>query len=56
MAFNGPADDCIIDKIDEFAAELSNPATDPTFGTPDKDYEGQFVGQLPEPPGAGSAT
>jgi dCTP deaminase len=23
-----------------------------TFGTPDKDYEGQFVGQLPEPPAA----
>jgi dCTP deaminase len=23
-----------------------------TFGTPDKDYEWQFVGQLPEPPAA----
>jgi dCTP deaminase len=27
-----------------------------TFGTPDKDYEGQFVGQLPDPTAAGSAT
>jgi dCTP deaminase len=26
-----------------------------TLGTPDKDYEGQFVGQLPDPPPAGSA-
>ena len=24
-----------------------------TFGTPDKDYQGQFVGQLPEPPANG---
>lgn len=27
-AFNGPADDCILDKIDEFTAELASPATD----------------------------
>jgi dCTP deaminase len=27
-----------------------------TLGTPDKDYEGQFVGQLPESPPAGPAT
>jgi dCTP deaminase len=27
-----------------------------TLGTPDKDYEGQFSGQLPEPPAAASAT
>jgi hypothetical protein len=25
----GPADACIVDKIDQFAAELANPATDP---------------------------
>jgi hypothetical protein len=28
-ASNGPAQDCVVDKIDEFAAELANPATDP---------------------------
>jgi hypothetical protein len=27
-AANGPAQDCVVDKIDEFAAELSNPSTD----------------------------
>jgi nuclease S1 len=29
VAFDGPAKDCIIDKINEFAAEPKNPATDP---------------------------
>jgi hypothetical protein len=29
LASNGPAQDCVIDKIQEFAAELANPATDP---------------------------
>jgi S1/P1 Nuclease len=28
LASNGPADDCVVDKIEEFAAELANPATD----------------------------
>jgi hypothetical protein len=28
-ASNGPEQDCVVDKIDEFAAELANPATDP---------------------------
>jgi len=28
VASNGPADDCVVDKIEEFAAELANPATD----------------------------
>ena len=27
-AADGPADDCVVDKIQEFAAELANPATD----------------------------
>jgi S1/P1 Nuclease len=27
LASNGPANDCIVDKIDEFTAELKNPAT-----------------------------
>jgi hypothetical protein len=27
-ASNGPADDCVADKVEEFAGELSNPATD----------------------------
>src|SRR3984957_18862633 len=27
-ATNGPEQDCVVDKIDEFAAELANPATD----------------------------
>jgi transglutaminase-like putative cysteine protease len=28
-ASNGPEQDCVVDKIQEFAAELANPATDP---------------------------
>ncbi len=28
VASDGPADDCVVDKIQEFAAELANPATD----------------------------
>jgi S1/P1 Nuclease len=28
LASNGPAQDCVVDKIEEFAAELANPATD----------------------------
>ncbi len=28
LASNGPANDCVVDKIDEFAAELADPATD----------------------------
>jgi Ni/Co efflux regulator RcnB len=28
-AANGPPDDCVIDKIDEFSAELKNPRVDP---------------------------
>jgi hypothetical protein len=27
LASNGPAQDCVVDKIDEFAAELANPST-----------------------------
>ena len=27
VASDGPADDCVVDKIEEFAAELANPAT-----------------------------
>ena len=30
LASNGPAQDCVVDKIDEFAAELANPATEPS--------------------------
>lgn len=28
-ASDGPANDCILDKIDQFTAELARPATDP---------------------------
>ena len=29
VASNGPAQDCVVDKVEEFAAELSKPTTDP---------------------------
>lgn len=29
MASDGPAADCVVDKIQEFAAKLGNPGTDP---------------------------
>ena len=31
-ASNGPAQDCVVDKVQEFAAELANPATGPEEG------------------------
>jgi hypothetical protein len=49
VAFNGPANDCIIDKIDEFTAELSNPATDPEERVVALKFLLHFVGDLHQP-------
>jgi len=49
VAFNGPANDCIIDKIDEFAAELSNPATDPEERVVALKFLLHFLGDLHQP-------
>jgi len=49
VAFNGPANDCIIDKIDQFAAELHNPATDPEERVIALKFLLHFVGDLHQP-------
>ena len=49
VVFNGPANDCIIDKIDEFAAELSNSATDPEERVIALKFLLHFIGDLHQP-------
>jgi hypothetical protein len=49
VAFDGPANDCIVDKIDEFAAELKNPATDPEERVVALKFLLHFVGDLHQP-------
>lgn len=49
VASNGPAADCITDKIDEFAAELANPATDPEERVAALKFLLHFVGDLHQP-------
>jgi hypothetical protein len=49
VAFNSPANDCVIDKIDEFAAELGNPATDPEERVVALKFLLHFVGDLHQP-------
>jgi hypothetical protein len=48
-ASDGPADDCVVDKIQEFAAELANPATDLEEQVAALKYVLHFVGDLHQP-------
>jgi hypothetical protein len=49
VAADGPADDCVVDKIQEFAAELANPATDPEEQIAALKFLLHFVGDLHQP-------
>lgn len=48
-ASSGPADDCIINKLDEFISELRNPATAPEERLTALKYVLHFVGDLHQP-------
>jgi hypothetical protein len=48
-ASRGPADDCIVDKIDQFAAELANPATSAQERRWALEFLLHFVGDLHQP-------
>jgi S1/P1 Nuclease len=49
VASDGPADDCVIDKIEEFAAELANPTTDHEEQVVALKFLLHFVGDLHQP-------
>jgi S1/P1 Nuclease len=49
VASDGPAADCVVDKIQEFAAELSNPATDIEEQVVALKFLLHFVGDLHQP-------
>jgi hypothetical protein len=49
VASHGPARDCIVNKIDEFTAELANPATVPAERTLALKFLIHFVGDLHQP-------
>jgi hypothetical protein len=49
VASEGPAADCVIDKIDEFAAELGNPATDQEEQIVALKFLLHFVGDIHQP-------
>ena len=49
----GPADDCVIGKIDEFTAELTNPATGPRERRLALEFLLHFIGDLHQPLHAG---
>jgi hypothetical protein len=49
VASNGPAADCVVDKIQEFAAELANSATDPEEQVVALKFLLHFVGDLHQP-------
>jgi hypothetical protein len=49
LASNGPADDCIVDKVDEFAAELQNPATTDPERLLALQFLLHFVGDIHQP-------
>jgi hypothetical protein len=49
LASNGPAQDCIVDKIEEFAAELTNPSTDPAERVVALKFLLHLVGDLHQP-------
>jgi nuclease S1 len=53
VALEGPADDCIVDKIDEFAAELKNPKTSPEERRYALQFILHFVGDIHQPLHAG---
>jgi hypothetical protein len=48
-ASNGPERDCVVDKIDEFAAELANPATDASERIVALKFLLHLVGDLHQP-------
>jgi hypothetical protein len=48
-ASKGPAADCVVDKIDEFAAELASPATDPSERVVALKFLLHLVGDLHQP-------
>lgn len=49
VASNGPAADCVVDKIEQFAAELANPRTDPEEQIVALKFLLHFVGDLHQP-------
>lgn len=49
LASNGPAQDCVVDKINEFAAELANPAIDPEERVMALKFVLHLVGDLHQP-------
>ena len=49
LASQGPAQDCVVDKIDEFAAELRNPATPAAERVLALKFLIHFVGDLHQP-------
>jgi hypothetical protein len=49
LASNGPARDCVVDKIDQFAAELASPATDPSERVVALKFLLHLVGDLHQP-------
>ena len=49
LASQGPANDCIVDKIDEFSAELRKPATPPAERRLALKFLIHFVGDLHQP-------
>jgi|SRR6266403_2227208 nuclease S1 len=49
VASNGPAADCVVDKIEQFAAELAEPKTDPEEQVVALKFLLHFVGDLHQP-------
>ncbi len=49
VASNGPSNDCVVDKIDAFAAELADPATDSEEQIVALKFLLHFVGDLHQP-------
>ncbi|HEY0799879.1 MAG TPA: S1/P1 nuclease [Steroidobacteraceae bacterium] len=49
LASQGPAQDCVVNKIDEFAAELKNPATPPAERLLALKFLIHFIGDLHQP-------
>ena len=49
LASEGPAHDCVVNKIDEFAAELKNPATPPAERLLALKFLIHFIGDLHQP-------
>ncbi len=48
-ASRGPAQDCVVDKIEEFAAELRSPATSPAERLLALKFQMHFVGDIHQP-------